>query len=82
MSAANYRFLPPWLLIKVDEETQSDEKMMEEPSGAAIPLVKRGSLSESLPSVEMRSRYSFDPDEDPAHEQAEQHADTFAQRLL
>jgi len=82
MSAANYRFLPPWTLVKVQEQSPSADKAMEEPSGIPIPSIRKHSIVESSPNVEIRSSYSFDQDEGLVHREDEQYADIMAQRLL
>jgi len=82
MSAADYRFIPPWALVKVQEEFPSAEEAMEEPSGIPIPSIKRHSVVESLPNVEIRPSYSSDRGEGLVHREGEQHANIMAQRLL
>ena len=83
MSAANYRFLSPWVLVKVQNKAQSSGKAAEEQDGIALPVMQSGySTAESLPSGAIRSGYSFDQDEGYAHREDEQYADTMAQRLL
>ena len=82
MSAANYRFLSPWALVKIEEESPSAEAAMEEPLGIPIPSINKYSMVESSPNIEIRSNYSFEQDEGMVHGEDEEYADIMAQRLL
>ena len=82
MSAANYRFLPPWIMVKEQENPNSSGTEMEQPFRSPIPLTNKQSTAESSPSIEIRSGYSFNQEEGQAHGDEEQHTDTMAQRLL
>lgn len=82
MSAANYRFLSPWALVKVQEESLSAERAMEEPSEIPIPSIRKYPMVDSSPNAKIHSSYSFDQDEGRSLGEDEQHADMMAQRLL
>lgn len=82
MSAANYRFLSPWVLVKVQERSSNTEKAMEERSEMPIPLIRKNSVVISSPTVEIRFSHSFDQGESQVHGEDEQQADIMAQRLL
>lgn len=82
MSAANYRFLPPWALVTVRERPSSAEKAIDQSFGIPIPSIKKHSTAESSPNVESRHNYSFDQEDGLARGEDEQYADITAQRLL
>lgn len=83
MTAANYRFLPPWALVNMQTMKQkTDDANPEEIKLATISPGRAHARTESLASMSTAYKDSFEYEATDIRGDDEQYADTMSQGLV